>query len=479
MYGIWTTDHIRIAEDRLLARTPDGALMRKAAFGVAVQAAELLTERVGKVSGTRVVLLVGAGNNGGDALWAGAFLRRRNVAVTAVLLDPSRAHAEGLAAFRKAGGRIAKDGKVAVRAADLVVDGIVGLSAHGPLRPAAAELVAEITAPVLAVDLPSGVEPDTGAVTGPAVGATVTVTFGARKPGHVLSTGAVHAGRVVLVDIGLAPELGEPDLIALTAADVGGMWPVPGPSDDKYTQGVTGVAAGSAAYPGAAVLSTGSAVLATSGMVRFAGGAAEAVRAHWPEVVTTGSVNDARRVQSWVVGPGLGTGPAARDVLRTVLAAEVPVCADADAITLLAKYPDLWDAREPGTPMVLTPHAGEFARLAGDVGPDLAAAARRAARQTDAVVLLKGHTTVIAAPDGRTMVNPVLSSWPATAGSGDVLSGLVGALLAAGFDPWLAAGAAAFLHSTAADIAANGAPAPASRLLAAIPDAIRAVRSAR
>jgi hydroxyethylthiazole kinase-like uncharacterized protein yjeF len=295
----------------------------------------------------------------------------------------------------------------------------------------------------------------------------------------VLSSGAVHTGRLVLVDIGLLPELGEPDLIALTAGDVGGMWPVPGPSDDKYSQGVTGVAAGSANYPGAAVLSAGAAVLATSGMVRFAGSAADAVRAHWPEVVTTGSVNDAGRVQAWVVGPGLGTGPAARDVLRTVLAADVPVCADADAITLLAEHPELWDAREPGTPMVLTPHAGEFARLAGEVGQDLVAAARRAARQTNAVVLLKGHTTVVAAPDGRALVNPALSSWPATAGSGDVLSGLVGALLAAGFDPWLAAGCAAFLHGLAADIAADGAPAPASRLQAAIPEAIRAVRSAR
>jgi hydroxyethylthiazole kinase-like uncharacterized protein yjeF len=477
MYGIWTTDHIRKAEDRLLVRTPDGALMRRAAFGIAVQAAAMLAERPGRVVGSRVVLLVGAGNNGGDALWAGAFLRRRSVAVTAVLLAPDRAHPAGLAALRKAGGRITTDGS-AIPRADLVIDGIVGLSAHGPLRPAAAELVANITSPVLAVDLPSGVDPDTGAVDGPAVRADVTVTFGARKPGHVLSDGAVHAGRVVLVDIGLGPELGEPDLRVLTAADVGAAWPIPGPNDDKYTQGVTGVAAGSANYPGAAVLATGSAVLATSGMVRFAGSAADAVRAHWPEAVTTGSVADAGRVQAWVVGPGLGTGTTAQEVLRTVLAADVPVCADADAITLLAHHPDLWDAREPGTPVVLTPHAGEFARLAGEVGPDRVAAARRAAKQVDAVVLLKGHTTVIAAPDGRVLVNQARSAWPATAGSGDVLSGLVGALLAAGLEPLLAAGCAAFLHALAADLAARGAPIPASRLLEAIPQAIRAVRMA-
>jgi ADP-dependent NAD(P)H-hydrate dehydratase / NAD(P)H-hydrate epimerase len=478
MYGIWTTDHIREAEGRLLARTPDGALMRKAAFGIAVEVAAMLAEHVGGVVGARVLLLVGAGNNGGDALWAGAFLRRRGVAVTAVLLDPDRAHRAGLAALRKASGRISRDPAADIAAADLVVDGIVGLSAHGPLRPAAAELVEQVRAPILAVDLPSGVEPDTGAVNGPAVTAEVTVTFGARKPVHVLSDGFVRSGWVRLVDIGLGPELGEPDLVRLDAADVAAAWPIPGPGDDKYSQGVTGVAAGSATYPGAAVLAVSSAVLATSGMVRYAGTAAEAVRARWPEAITTGSVADAGRVQSWVVGPGLGTGPASRDVLRHILGVGVPVCADADAITMLAENPDLWDARQPDTPLVLTPHAGEFARLTGSpVGPDRVAAARGAARKTDAVVLLKGHTTVVAAPDGRVLVNPARSAWPATAGSGDVLSGLIGALLAAGRDPFLAAGAAAFLHELAADLAADGAPAPASRLAEAVPAAIRTVRA--
>jgi hydroxyethylthiazole kinase-like uncharacterized protein yjeF len=184
-------------------------------------------------------------------------------------------------------------------------------------------------------------------------------------------------------------------------------------------------------------------------------------------------------VQAWTVGPGLGTGSASQDVLRTVLGAGVPVCADADAITMLAQHPDLWDARDPGTPVVLTPHAGEYARLFGDVGPDLVAAARRGAREADAVLLLKGNTTVVAAPDGRVLVNPALSAWPATAGSGDVLSGIIGALLAAGLDPWFAAGCAAYLHGLAALTAADGAPAPASRLQAAVPDAIRAVRVAR
>lgn len=481
MLGVWTTSQVRAAEDRLLARTPDGALMRRAAFGLAVTAAEMLRELTGGTAGRRVTLLVGTGNNGGDALWAGAFLRRRAVAVTAVLLTPDRAHAEGLAAFRKAGGRVSDS----VGDPDLVIDGIVGLQARGPLRPAAAALVAEVDVPILAVDLPSGVDPNTGAVDGPAVRADVTVTFGAHKPVHALNT--THCGEVRLVDIGLGPELPDPDLIVLDADDVGYAWRVPGPRDDKYTQGVTGIAAGSATYPGAAVLSCGAAVLATSGMVRYAGVAADEVRARWPELVATGSVEDAGRVQAWVVGPGLGTGQAGRNVLTAVLDDAVPTCVDADGITLLAQHPALWDARDPDTPVVLTPHDREFARIADPLGItlglDRVAAARALAKRLTSVVLLKGNATVVAAPDGRTLVNPAGSSWLATAGSGDVLTGLIGALLASGLDPWLAAGCAAWLHVRAGELAAGeqdpgdvGVPVPASRILEAIPAAIRTAR---
>jgi hydroxyethylthiazole kinase-like uncharacterized protein yjeF len=472
MRGVWTADQVRAAEQRVFTRVPESRLMRIAAYAVANEVLALLTELTGGTAGRRVGLLVGAGNNGGDALWAGAFLCRRGVSVTAVLLVPERAHAAGLAAFRRAGGRVGSFAGV-----DVVVDGIVGLSAKGSLRPEAAELVDSVTAPIVAVDLPSGVDPDTGAVDGPHVEAAVTVTFGGRKPCHVVGPGAVASGLVRVVDIGIGDDLDEPYAVLLDPEDVADAWPIPGPTDDKYTQGVTGVAAGSATYPGAAVLSTGAAVLATSGMVRYAGTAAEVVRTRWPEVVATGHVGDAGRVQAWVVGPGLGTGQAGRTVLGEVLAAGVPVCADADAITLLAGDPTLWDARDPETPLVLTPHDREFARLAGEVGPDRIAAARRAAARFHAVVLLKGHSTVVAAPDGRVLVNQARSSWPATAGSGDVLSGLIGALLSAGEDPWLAAGCAAYVHELAADLAADGAPAPASHLQAAIPDAIRHLRS--
>ncbi|PRX43990.1 hydroxyethylthiazole kinase-like uncharacterized protein yjeF/hydroxyethylthiazole kinase-like uncharacterized protein yjeF [Prauserella shujinwangii] len=478
MRGIWTTEHVRAAEERLLAVTPEGALMRRAAFGVAVRAAEMLAAHAGRVPGSRVTLLVGAGNNGGDALWAGTFLRRRGVGVSAVLLNPEKAHPQGLAAFRRAGGRVAtsREGPQWIERADLVIDGIVGISAKGCLRPEAAALVEHVAAPVLAVDLPSGVEPDTGAVDGPAVRADHTVTFGAYKPVHVLNPD--RCGEVTLVDIGLSGELGEPDLMRLDAADVAGAWPLPGPADNKYTQGVAGVAAGSATYPGAAVLASAAAVRSTSGMVRYAGPAADVVRSHWPEVVATGSIFDAGRVQSWVVGPGIGTGRDGRDVLAHALGQGVPVCADADAITIIARHPDVLDARDPGTPLVLTPHDGEFERLTGArPGADRVRAVRDAARRFDAIVLLKGHTTIVGHPGGAVLVNRARGSWLATAGSGDVLSGLVGSLLASGLDPWLAAGVAADVHSRAGQLAAGGVPVSASGVLAAIPDAIRQARS--
>jgi hydroxyethylthiazole kinase-like uncharacterized protein yjeF len=489
---MWTAGQVRAAEDVLLRRTPDGALMRRAAYGVGVRATAMLAEHAGGVAGRRVALLVGAGNNGGDALWAGYELRRSGVAVTAVLLVPDRAHPAGLAALRRRGGRVldaahAERAEAAVRGADLVIDGIVGISGRGALREPAAALVAaaeDARVPILAVDLPSGVDPDTGATDGPAVTAAATVTFGAHKPVHALA--ARRCGPVYLVDLGLGPHLPAPDLHQLEVADVASRWPVPGPADDKYTQGVVGIAAGSSVYPGAAVLATGAAVSATSGMVRFAGSAAEQVRSRWPEVVAAGSVADTGRVQAWTVGPGIGTGAAGRDTLAAVLDRGVPVCLDADAITLIASTPDLADAAAE-VPAVYTPHDREFARIAGEVGTDRVAAARRAAASLHATVLLKGNVTVVADADGRALAHPSDSSWAATAGSGDVLSGLIGALLAAGLEPWWAAGCAAYLHSRAAVIAAvggahpgaatgPGAPIGASALLAAVPDAIRAVR---
>jgi len=455
MRGVWTTDQVRSAEQRVFQTVPEPTLMHRAAFGVAVCAAGFRPRRV--------LLLVGAGNNGGDALWAGAYLRRRGVRVDAILLKPDRAHPEGLAAFRRAGGRIVDT----PGDPDLVIDGIVGISGKGSLRPDAAAIVERLTAPVIAVDNPSGVDPDTGAEDGPCVTAAMTVTFGGRKPVHALSP---RCGEVRVVDIGLGDTLGEPAMVILDREDIN--WPIPGPYDDKYTLGVTGVASGSATYPGAAVLSTSGAVLATSGMVRYVGTAADNVQQRWPEVIVTGAVQDAGRVQSWVVGPGIGTGSAGRDLLGYVLGQGVPVCVDADGITLLAQHPDLWDRRDPDTPVVITPHDREFARLA-PIGRDRVAAAKSLAARLNVVVLLKGYNTIVADPAGRVLVNQSPSAWLATAGSGDVLSGILGAVLAAGVDPWLAAGYAAYAHSHAGTVAASGAPAPASAIAAAIPDVIR------
>ena len=474
MDGVWTADQVRAAEGALMAELPEGTLMRRAAFGLAVTATRMLGT---PLPGTRVALLVGSGDNGGDALWAGYELRRRGVGVTAVLMNPERAHPAGLVALRRVGGRVVAGTDPAapqvVRRAQLVIDGIVGISGRGALRDPAPALVAaadEAGVPILACDLPSGVDCDTGAVEGPAVTAAATVTFGTRKPVHALA--ADRCGPVRVVDIGIGPYLPEPHAHLLEAADVAARWPVPGPADDKYTQGVTGVAAGSATYPGAAVLATGAAVLATSGMVRFAGSAADRVRARWPEVIVTDTFAAAGRVQAWTVGPGIGTDAAGRDLLAAVLDAGVPACVDADAITLLARHADLREAVR-GRPIVITPHAGEFARIAGEVGPDRVAAARRAAAELGVTVLLKGNTTVVADPDGRALVHPSPTSWAATAGSGDVLSGIIGALLAAGLEPWWAAGCAAWVHARAAGLAAAGAPAPATAIQGAIPEVLR------
>lgn len=454
----YTAEQIRAAEAPLLAGLPDGALMRRAATGLAGAIAAELRGRTGGVAGRSVCVVVGSGDNGGDALWAAVFLRRRGAAAAAILLDPERTHAKALAAFRAAGGRVVETVSAAT---DLVIDGVVGISGKGPLRPAAAAVFAAVEkagVPVVAVDIPSGVDVQTGAITGPAVRASLTVTFGGLKPVHALA----DCGRVELVDIGL--ELPATNLVGFDASDVKALWPRPGPRDDKYTQGVVGVLAGSAAYPGAAVLCSGAAVAATSAMVRYAGAAAAQVISQWPEVVAVPDALSAGKVQAWAVGPGLGTSEAALTALTFALNTDLPVIVDADGLTLLAAHPHLVTRRM--APTVLTPHAGEFARLADGQPPgeDRVSAVRRLADAFGATVLLKGNVTVIADPGGhgRTFLNPAGGSWAATAGSGDVLTGIIGALLAAGLPAIEAAAAAAFVHARAANAsAADPGPAPA------------------
>ncbi|MCA1656171.1 MAG: NAD(P)H-hydrate dehydratase [Actinobacteria bacterium] len=456
---------------------PEGALMRRAAAGLAARCAGLL----GGTYGRRVVLLVGAGNNGGDALYAGARLAARGAGVDALLLQPDRAHPGGVAAFRSAGGRLRPVDARALAGADLVLDGIVGISGRGTLHGEAATLAAaavDCAALRVAVDVPSGVAADTGAVEGAAFAADLTVTFGCLKPGLVLAAGRTHAGVVDVVDIGLAPHLPPARISVPDIDDVAGWLPRPAAEDDKYSRGVVGVASGSAEYGGAAVLSVGGAVRGFAGMVRYAGSAAAAVRARWPEVVVSeSSPAEAGRVQAWVVGPGLGTDEQAERVVREVLASDVPVLVDADGLTVLARHPEWVRDRRPET--LLTPHDREFARLAGEVGDDRIAAARRASAQLGATVLLKGDATVIAGPDGAVRVDLAGTPWLATAGSGDVLSGLAGSLLASGRPALEAAAAATFLHGLAGRLGNAGGPISATTLLSALPDATRTTLTER
>lgn len=471
MRGVYPVAEVRAAERELIAQLPGGVLMQRAAAALSVQCAALL----GRVYGAYVVVLVGTGDNGGDALFAGARLAARGARVSALLLDRTRAHAEGLHALERAGGRAVGADAALVSGADLVVDGMVGIGGRPGLHGVAAEL-ADAAAHLLTigVDVPSGVDSDTGDAGEAAVRADVTVSFGALKPGTVVGRGAELSGQLRLVDIGL--RLPAASTVVLEAADVAAIMPQPSGADDKYTRGVVGIAAGSEQYAGAGVLATGAALHGGAGMVRYVGLAPEQVRARYPEVVVH---PDARphdvRVQAWVVGPGLGTDDTAVSLLTDVLRSDVPVIVDADAITLVSRSPGLMRGR--GAPTVLTPHDREFARLAGEPGPDRLGAVRRAAADLGATVLLKGNATIVAEPGGRAYVNPTGTAWLATAGSGDVLSGLIGSLLAAGLPTPLAAAAAAYVHGVAGQRAAADGPPAAADVLAELRPAIGSLLS--
>ncbi|MBV1937428.1 NAD(P)H-hydrate dehydratase [Streptomyces sp. BV286] len=475
MRTAYSVETVRAAERELMARLPEGVLMQRAAAGLAAACADLL----GRVYGSRVVLLVGSGDNGGDALYAGARLARRGAGVTAVLLAPERTHPGGLAALSRAGGTVVRGPETAgepIRRADLVVDGIVGIGGKGGLRPDAVSLVevlGETRATVVAVDLPSGVEADTGEVRGAAVRADVTVTFGTHKPGLLVDPAREYAGSVRLVDLGLSLP-GEAELEAPQHADVAALLPVPGAESDKYRRGVVGIAAGSARYPGAAVLAVAGALRGGAGAVRYVGPAGDAVIARFPEtLVSSGSPERAGRVQSWVVGPGAGDDA---DALAAVLKADVPVLVDADGLRLADR--DAVRARR--APTLLTPHAGEAAALLGVSRDEVEGArltsVRELAERYGATVLLKGSTTLVASPGGGPVrVNSTGTGWLATAGSGDVLSGLTGSLLAAGLDALDAGSAGAYLHGLAGRLAAAGAPIGAHDVAEAVREAWRSV----
>jgi hydroxyethylthiazole kinase-like uncharacterized protein yjeF len=497
-------EQVRALEAAAMAALPEGTLMRRAATALALAGAQELRRRTGQVSGSRVLLLVGTGDNGGDALYAGAWLARRGAQVEALTMA-ERWHPHGAQALRAAGGRLRQVGEgaeagAALAGADLVLDAILGIGGRGGLRePAAtvAGLVARAGVPVLAVDLPSGVDADTGWVDGVAVRATRTLALGVLKPGLLVGPAVDYVGELTVAGLGL--DLHEatalPGAVRVMTDHVAAQAvPAPGPADDKYTRGVVGISAGSAGYPGAAILCTGAARHVTAGMVRYAGPAAEAVVRAWPEVVACEQMADAGRVQCWVVGPGRGTDEDARAAVHRALAGDVPVVLDADALTVLADDAPLRALLAGGraAPTVLTPHAGEFARLGGaDLGPDRVGAVRALAGRLGAVVLLKGSTTVVAEPGGATYVSASGPPELATAGSGDVLSGVLGSLLAHRPGTGSGAGApstarvaqtaaaAAYLHGVAGVLAAaRGRTVAAGDLLNELPEAVAALRAA-
>lgn len=439
--------------------------MQRAAAGLAYAVIGHLRGRgLGGAYGKRIVLLVGSGDNGGDALYAGALLARRGARVEAWLLS-DRAHAGGVAALKAAGGTVSSGVfSTSSTTFDVVVDGIVGIGGKPGLRPDAEAALALLPGiPVVSVDTPSGVCVDTGEVDGAHVTADLTVTFGTHKPCHLLDPAASACGTVQLVDIGL--RLPRPAIESLEAADVADLVPRPAPDGHKYSRGVVGLRVGSATYPGAALLAVSGANTGLAGMVRYVGTASEWVKRHNPEVVGDG------QAQAWVVGSGSADG--ANSALAFARASGVPLVIDADSLRAL---------NGPlGVPAILTPHAGELAALIREDRGEIEARplhyARLAAKRFDAVVLLKGRRTTIASPDPGTpvRVNTTGTSWLATAGSGDVLGGLIGSLLAAGLAPIDAASAGAWLHGAAASLASAGGPVTASGVAAAIPAVIRSL----
>jgi len=449
-----TVEQVRAAEAALMARLPEGTLMQRAAAGLATVCADLL----GTVYGARVVVLAGAGDNGGDALYAGARLARRGARVEAMLTAPDKAHAAGLAALRAAGGQVCR-GRGS--GADLLLDGIVGIGGRPGLREPAEEMLEAAGADLtVAVDVPSGIDVDTGETPASHVHADVTVTFGTHKVGLLVDPAAQTAGTVSLVDIGL--DLPPAGVEALQYTDLAALLPVPRHDAQKYTRGVVGVAAGSGEFTGAAVLAVSGALAGPCGMVRYDGpdSVTPLVRSAHPEVVVGPG-----RVQAWVVGSG-GGGDVAQ-ALQRVRDDGVPLVVDADALARLD--------RPVGVPALLTPHAGELARML-DVSREEVEAAplrhvRDAARQYAATVLLKGARTLVCDPEGRVRVNATGTPWLATAGAGDVLAGLCGALLAAGLDPLDAGSVAAWLHGTAATLSSAGGPVTAVDVAEALPRA--------
>jgi NAD(P)H-hydrate epimerase len=485
------------------------ALMENAGAAVA----RVVRRVAGGSYGKRVAVVCGKGNNAGDGLVAARHLHRRGLSVAVVMLSDPATLRDGakvnFARYARAGGRwVPFDRDALAREtgrADVVVDAIFGTGFRGEPEAdwrAAIDVLDAAPVPAVAVDIPSGVEGETGAVRGAAVRAAVTVTFGALKPGVVFFPGADLAGSVEVADIGFPPDLLGSDLALVEASDVAGWLGQRGAESHKRESGYVLVLAGSGAMTGAAILAASSAYRAGAGLVTLAvpdgilrvveGALTEATFLPLPET-KDGTVSE----EAWPIlrerldgvgaaalGPGLTTDPSTVALIRRVVReAPVPLVIDADGLNAFADEPSLLAERVSSA--VLTPHAGEFARLTGmaskEVVRDRVGHARRAAAGFRATMLLKGSRTVIAEPSGRARVNPTGGAYLATGGTGDVLTGAVGAFLARGLDSADAAAAGAFIHGLAGRMAAErlGEGLVASDVVQHLPAAVLDARSGR
>lgn len=479
MLQAYCVAEVRRAEEQ--AEGPAGSLMQCAASGLAQACVEHLRDVRGGVYGSRIAILVGGGNNGGDALFAGALLAARGAQVQAVCAT-STPHAAGMAALLAAGGRRSSGDEWVD--ADIVLDGLVGIGARGALREPAASLVSTLddaTGSIIAVDLPSGVDADTGEVAGVAVTADVTVTFGCYKPGLLLAP--EYVGSVRLVDIGLNEFLRSPTVLCVDDLDVGMALPEPQDDAHKYQRGVVGVAAGSVRYPGAAVLCVGAARHLDVGMVEILDrrdGVVPLIHAAYPDVVAIDDPGDLR-ITCWVVGPGFVGDGSDHPTVEHLLGTDLPVVLDAGALRVVADATAVRERiRARSATTVLTPHDGEFARIAAAHGigaGERLAQTRSLAEALQCTVVRKGPGTIIATPE-QTFVDRMGTAALATAGSGDVLAGIIGAMLATGVVPdAIAVASAVWVHGLAGRLASqDGFPVNARDLLVTLPEAVAAAR---
>jgi len=461
--------------DRLTiaAGTPGFALMLSAGQAVAEAAMDLREDGP-------ILVVAGPGNNGGDGFVAAAELAARGREVSVILVC-ERDSLQGDAASAARGWKypVLPFNPQAIGKPALIVDALFGAGLDRPVKGEPFDMIGAINAngaPVLAVDLPSGINGTTGSMMGTAVRATETVTFFRRKPAHLLLPGRVHCGRVRVADIGIdAKVLSE--IQPRTFEDVPAFWrsafPVPRSDAHKYDRGHAVVVSGGSATTGAARLSARGGLRAGAGLVTVASPrealavnasalTAVMVRAIDTPVEFAEMLSD-KRLNSCVIGPGAGVGERTRDFVLTALSARRSLVLDADALTSFAEAPDrLFEAiKNSGPQVVLTPHEGEFPRLFSDISNkhplrSKLERVRAAAERSGAVVLLKGADTVVASTDGRATIASNAPPWLATAGAGDVLSGIIAGLLAQGVTAFEAASMGVWMHGEAARQAGPG-----------------------